>query len=262
MLSYKKEAPILLVGRSEEDCRKLIEYLQGYLEPEGTVYILGGTAAVSQYVEDSIKSSGFSNIMRLGGDERYGTAAKISEQLDASQGRPVIVASGQSFPDALSVSSIAAAQQYPLLIVKPNSVPKEIKEKLIELQPSAVYIIGLESAVSNQVKDEIAGLIGISADKVIRVGGNDRYESSLAIAEHFNPSGRGVSVATGRNFPDALAGSVYSARMQDPLILVDDTLSADLKAYLKVKKPSDIVIFGGPKSVNADIEKGLKNLIP
>ena len=261
VLAYQKEAPVLLVGRSEEDCQKLIEYLKGYLEPEGTVYILGQTVAVSQYVEDSVKNSGFSNVIRLGGADRYGTAARISEHLGVAQSRPVVIASGQKFPDSLSVSSIAAAQQYPLLIVNPNSIPNEVKEELVRLNPSMVYIIGLQGAVSDQVKNEVAQLTGIGQENILRIGGQDRYESTLAVAQHFDPSGRGISIATGRDFPDALAGSVYSARMQDPLILVEKVLSAQLSEYIKERKPSDIVIFGGQGAVSPVIEEELKALV-
>ncbi|KTE92129.1 cell wall-binding repeat-containing protein [Desulfitobacterium hafniense] len=261
VLAYKKEAPVLLVGHSEADCEKLIEYLKGYLEPQGTVYILGGTRAVSQYVEDSVKGNGFNNVIRLGGVDRYGTAARISDHLDVTQGRPVVIASGQSFPDSLSVSSIAAAQQFPLLIVNPYSIPDEIKEELLQLNPSKVYIIGLQGAVSDRVKDEVAQLTGIGLENIIRIGGQDRYASTLAVAQYFEPSGRGVSIATGRDFPDALAGSVYSARLQDPLILVEKSLSADLREYLNVRKPSDIVIFGGQGAVSSAIEEELRALV-
>ncbi|HHY25424.1 MAG TPA: hypothetical protein GX523_01510, partial [Desulfitobacterium dehalogenans] len=261
VLAYKKEAPVLLVGHSETDCQKLIEYLKGYLEPQGTVYILGGTRAVSQYVEDSVKDNGFSNIIRLGGADRYGTAARISEHLDVTQGRPVVIASGQSFPDSLSVSSIAAAQQFPLLIVNPNSIPDEIREELLQRNPSKVYIIGLQGAVSDGVRDEVAQLTGLGQENIVRIGGQDRYASTLAVAQYFDPSGRGVSIATGRDFPDALAGSVYSAKLKDPLILVGETLSTDLKNYLKVRKPSDIVIFGGQGAVSPAIEEQLKSLV-
>lgn len=261
VLAYQKEAPVLLVGHSEEDCQKLIEYLQGYLEPEGTVYILGQTVAVSQYVEDSVKNSGFSNVIRLGGADRYGTAARISEHLGVAQSRPVVIASGQKFPDSLSVSSIAAAQQYPLLIVNQNSIPSEVREELARLNPSMVYIIGLQGAISDQVKDEVAQLAGLGQASILRIGGQDRYESTLAVAQYFDPSGRGISIATGRDFPDALTGSVYSARLQDPLILVEKELSDQIREYLKERKPSDIVIFGGQGAVSSAIEEELKALV-
>lgn len=261
VLAYQKEAPVLLVGHSEEECRELIEYLKGYLEPEGTVYILGQTVAVSQYVEDSIKDNGFSNVIRLGGADRYGTAARISEHLGVAQSRPVVIASGQQFPDSLSVSSIAAAQQYPLLIVNSNSIPGEVREELVRLNPGMVYIIGLQGAVSDQVKDEVARLTGLGQENILRIGGQDRYESTLAVAQYFEPSGRGISIATGRDFPDALAGSVYSARLQDPLILVEKELSDQIRGYLKERKPSDIVIFGGQGAVSKAIEEELKALV-
>nr|WP_081468532.1 cell wall-binding repeat-containing protein [Desulfosporosinus orientis] len=45
----------------------------------------------------------------------------------------------------------------------------------------------------------------MAAENIIRIGGADRYATSLAIAQYFNSGSQDICIATGNNFPDALA---------------------------------------------------------
>lgn len=49
-------------------------------------------------------------------------------------------------------------------------------------------------------------------------------------------AGQNVCAATGNNFPDALAGSVYAANHNASIILADGNLSDQVMNYLKDKK--------------------------
>ncbi len=106
VLAYKLDAPILLVGSSEADQQKVLDYLKSSMEPDGTVYILGGTAAVSSGMENMVQSNGFKHITRIAGETRYDTAAKITEQLNAKTRTPVVLVSGENYPDALSSAAL------------------------------------------------------------------------------------------------------------------------------------------------------------
>ncbi|WP_160317256.1 cell wall-binding repeat-containing protein, partial [Oxobacter pfennigii] len=100
VLAYQLNAPVLLVGSTASDQEKVIEYLKSSLDKTGEVYILGGTAVVSTDMEAKIAASGFSRITRLAGTDRYETAVKIAERLEVKTGTPVILAYGESYPDA------------------------------------------------------------------------------------------------------------------------------------------------------------------
>ena len=59
-----------------------------------------------------------------------------------------------------------------------------------------------------------------------------------------------ICIATGADFPDALAGGVFAAKNASPLFLINGkvktpSLSDKQTAYLKNKKANKITIFGG-----------------
>jgi putative cell wall-binding protein len=95
VLAYQQNAPILLVGDTQEDQDKVLAYMKANANPSGNIYILGGTGAVGEDVVQQIKSADFTNVVRLGGTNRYETAAKIADYLKVDQGTPVILASGR-----------------------------------------------------------------------------------------------------------------------------------------------------------------------
>jgi putative cell wall-binding protein len=227
----------------------------------GTVYILGGIRAISTAVEEKITIGGFKNIKRLGGSDRYETSLKIAEQLDTKIGTPVVLVSGESYPDALSISSEAALMQYPILLTQKNGISDAIKSKIAEFKPIKVYIIGLQGAVSTAVEEQAVQITGLAKENIVRIGGSDRYETSLAVAKYFGISEQKVCIATGKNYPDALAGSVYAANNDAPIILVDEKLSDNITNYLKTRKVSEATIFGGESVVSKDLEDNLLRLL-
>ncbi|TWH57208.1 putative cell wall-binding protein [Desulfitobacterium sp. LBE] len=261
VLAYKLNAPLLLVGSTAQDQESLLNYLKEHVETAGTITILGGTGAVPAAVEETIQAHGYSQIIRLGGANRYETALKIAEELKVEQGRPVILAYGGNYPDALSVSSAAAAIQSPILLVEKNGISEGVKNKLAQIKPIKVYIIGLEGVISQQVEDEVAQLTSLKQENIVRIGGVDRYQTSLAVAKYFNLSGKNIGIATGNNFPDALAGSVYAANHNAPILLLNDTIPNDVIDYLKSREMTGATIFGGEAVINAEIEQKLKELI-
>ncbi|MBC2727058.1 InlB B-repeat-containing protein [Desulfosporosinus sp.] len=261
VLAYKLKAPILLVGSTETDQEKVLDYLKKNLDSAGTVYILGGTAVVSSAMEAKVTILGFKNITRIAGEDRYETAIKIADQLVVKTGAPLVLVNGESYPDALSISSRAGIMQSPILLIQKDGISEEVKAKIVELQPSKVYIIGLEGVISSVAEREVAQITSLAQESIVRIGGTDRYETSLAVAQYFNSEGQTICVATGSNFPDALAGSVYAANVNAPIILVDGSLSEEQIYYLKTLKMTGATLFGGEAVVTKDIEEQLGQLI-
>ncbi|MDR3543210.1 MAG: cell wall-binding repeat-containing protein [Desulfosporosinus sp.] len=260
VLAYKLNAPILLVGRSDDDQAKVLEYMKANLNQTGTVYILGGTSVVSSAMEGKITTNGFANIIRLGGTDRYDTSAKIADQVKVKTGTPIVLAYGENYPDALSISSIAAEMQYPILLVQKDGLSNVVKNEIAAIKPTKVYIVGGEGIISKSVESQVAEVTSSAKVSIIRIAGKDRYETSLAVAQYFNLSGN-VCIATGNNFPDALAGSVYAANHNAPIILADGSLSDQVMNYLKGKKQTGVTLFGGEAVVSKDIEQQLGQLM-
>lgn len=261
VLAYKLDAPILLVGSTDADQQKVLDYLKSNLDPLGTVYILGGTGAVSEKMEAKVTNIGFKNINRLAGADRYDTCARITDMLKIAQGTPIVLVSGENYPDALSISSVAALSQYPILLVKGNEIPANILSEISYIKPSKIYIIGLQGAVSSTAEEQISKTGVIDSANVIRIGGSDRFATSLQIAKYFNLSGSLACIATGNNFPDALAGSLYAAKNNAPIILAAEALSEDQISYINSKKLSGTAIFGGEGAVSKNISNQLTQIL-
>ena len=77
----------------------------------------------------------------------------------------------------------------------------------------------------------------------VAIVGVDRYDTGGQVAARFFPGPGTVGLASGTNFPDALAGGAHVARFSGPMLLTDPTtLSPQTQAYLSVKAPG---IAGG-----------------
>ena len=261
VLAYKIKAPILLVGSSDEDQQKIIDYMKNNMDSIGSVYILGGTGVVTKDMEAKVAANGFKNITRLGGADRYETAVKIADELGVKEGTPVVIVSGENYPDAISISSTAAVNQYPILMVRKDEISDTVKKEISAIKPSKIYIVGLQGAVSAEVENQVAETAALDKTNVIRIGGTDRFETSLDVAKYFNLSGNSVCVASGNNFSDALVGSSYAAEHNAPIMLVGENLSDNEILYLKNKNLSGVTIFGGEGVVSKDILQQISQII-
>ena len=85
-----------------------------------------------------------------------------------------------------------------------------------------------------------------------RIAGDNRYATRVAVNEKFADilTGDMLCVATGSDFPDALAGGVYAALKKAPMFLVSETLTKQQTDYLKFKNTKQIVVFGGTGAVS------------
>ncbi len=251
-LAHALNAPILLTankGSLESSVLKEIERLGAK-----NVYILGGKSAVSDKIAGSLRSQKLS-VERISGSSRYGTAVAIAEKLvDVTGKKPaeVFVVSGVNFPDALSVSSIAALKKCPILFAPATgSIDGATSNFIKSCKTKDVYLLGGTAAVSDGVKSGIKSL-GVN---VVRISGSDRYATALAVYRKFDKvfKGDGVVIATGANFPDALAGGAYAAKKSVPVILVGNSVSSEMKKYVKSGKPDSAVVLGGENAVSQQV---------
>ena len=102
---------------------------------------------------------------------------------------------------------------------------------------------------------------GVTLD---RLGGANRYATAVEISKAVWPdgaaNGKHVYIASGENFPDALAGGPAAASQDEPLLLVPrtGTLPSVVASELKRLTPSYITIFGGTGAVSLDMATQLK----
>lgn len=182
---------------------------------------------------------------RISGADRYATAAAASTTLH-SPGVPVVyIATGQNFPDALAGGPAAKKGGGPLLLVKSNAVPAATVAELDRLRPGRIVILGGPGTVSDGVASVLSSY---TSGSVTRIFGADRYATAAEISQALWPSGSStVFIATGANYPDALAGGAEAARVGAPVLLVKGgEIPAATAAALDRLNPSRIVVMGGP----------------
>ncbi|OLT41849.1 hypothetical protein BJF86_02235 [Serinicoccus sp. CNJ-927] len=194
---------------------------------------------------------------RVGGADRYATAALLAR--DADPGGRVFLTSGRDFPDALAAAAKAGAREDVVLLTGGGGLPAATREALARLRPSQVVVVGGEEAVPRAALEEVARLAPVE-----RVAGRSRYETAAALAQ-LEPAGRGgvAYVATGADFPDALAAAARAGRESAPILLVrhDEVPSATAQALDRLE-PGRVIVVGGEAAVSRDVLESLKQLAP
>lgn len=201
-------------------------------------------------------SSAAPAVERLAGSDRFATADAIADESHPDGAATVYVATGADFPDALASGPAAAAADAPVLLVRPDAVPAATAGALETLGPEEVVVLGGPAAVAQPVLDEIRELTGA---EVRRVEGSTRFDTAAALAVTFEVGVDLAYVASGRAFPDALAGGAAGAALGAPLLLVEpDGLPASTRAALDHLDPARIVVLGGPQAVDDSVVDALR----
>jgi putative cell wall-binding protein len=87
--------------------------------------------------------------------------------------------------------------------------------------------------------------------EVRRLGGSNRYGTAVLLSSAaFGPETDVVYIATGQNYPDALAGVPAAAGRGAPILLVADQLPGAVANELRRLSPSKVYVLGGPVAVS------------
>ncbi|GAB4281401.1 MAG: hypothetical protein Kow0056_16720 [Coriobacteriia bacterium] len=188
-------------------------------------------------------------IERVAGTNRIATAIEMSKKaFGPGEADTVVVATAFGWADALPAAALAGAVDGPLLLVEQNALPSAVRSEIVRLGASHAYIVGGFGVVSDSVKGAIDAIPGMSTPT--RLGGTNRYATARLVALEVQKV-RGsdpekVFLATGRDFPDALAASSIAAAAKWPILLTDrDSLPTDTRKALESLGMSQIVVCGG-----------------
>lgn len=231
------------------------------------IYVLGGPASVSDAIKTLLAGyvAGSTHVHRVSGPDRYGTAAQIAVQFVSGTGHHVYVASGTAFPDALAGGPLAARNGGPMLLLQKDSIPAATAIELGLLAPADITILGGPAAVSPAVETALRAFVGHDGSRVHRIGGTDRYDTARKIVQNgwpTSPVGT-IYLASGANFPDALAGAARAGATSAPLLLLTATaIPAPTAAELTFLAPSFLVLLGGPASVGDPVKLVLEGDLP
>lgn len=239
------EAPVVLVhpDRVSSETRRALQHLR-----PGKIVVVGGPAAVNSRVKTALAQYSRSSVERISGSNRYRTNAKLfsGQPRGADQ---VYLASGQNFPDALSAAALAGHQGVPLLLTKPGSLDSSVASRLDALDADKLIVIGGTSAISSAVARKAAAYTGSA--NFTRIDGKNRYETSAMVAKRFGSGVTTAYVASGRNYPDALAGTALGAKVGGPVLLTtEEHIHVSASLALTSIGPKAVRILGGPATIS------------
>lgn len=201
-------------------------------------------------------------VERNGGNSRYATAVSFSSAHLPDGAKTVFLASGESYPDALAASAVAASTSSPVLLTQHNKIPPEVAREIQRLQPSRIIVAGGPGAVSDAVQAQARALV--DGAQTQRVGGSHRFETAANLARGwFDSNVKTVYLASGMDFPDALAAAAAAGSQHGPVLLtLPDELPNDTATALAEFNPSRIVIVGGEGVVSPAVVAQLRHQLP
>ena len=156
---------------------------------------------------------------RISGKDRITTSVEISKSAYTTS-ENVVLASGFNFADALSAGQLASALDAPLLLSSQNKLDSQTKNEIERLKAKKVYVVGGDNAIS---KTGIDTTLKSEKIDVTRLEGQDRYSTSQKVMEKtkeiINPEY--LLIASGKNFPDALAATSFFVNHKSVMVLSD-----------------------------------------
>lgn len=214
---------------------------------------------------------------RFAGADRFATAALINNQVAVGPVAGVFtpagsalcdyaISDGREFADALSGAVLGRA----VLLTETGALPAATIAALETIKkvcgaandPVSGVVLGGESAVSSAVFEAL-----FAYGSVTRIAGDNRYETSLAVAADAcgasvavpAPGCADVIIATGLSPADALAAAALATANGTPIILHDGSvLRGDVKAFLKANTSlSNVFVVGGTAAIPAQVSADL-----
>lgn len=248
-LSSVKNAPILLSWGKGGSYAYLdtnnIDYIKANLAENGTIYILGGTAAVPASYDEAL--NGYT-VKRLSGKNRFDTNVAILKEAGIAEGSEILVCTAYNYADSLS----ASATGKPILLVSSeNGTLYGVNEEYLStLKDCSFTIIGGTGAVGSDIADAIK-----TYGNVDRVSGKNRYQTSIMVAERYFENADSAVVAYGLNYPDGLCGGSMASAMNVPLILTAEGSESIAANYAKDHGIKAGYVLGGEKFITDSIAR-------
>ncbi|PPF22593.1 hypothetical protein C5B95_01655 [Rathayibacter sp. AY1A7] len=250
----KQGGPLLLVDR--DSVSQVVRDELTRLKPQRIV-VVGSDLSVSDALATDLGQYANGRVFRLGGTDRYDTSRKIIESaFGGTSPKGAWLATGEKFPDALSATAAAGKNSAPVVLVNgglPAADPTTVGI-LTRLRPPVLTIAGSELSVSAGIQNSLT----VPAGPVVnRIGGVDRYDTSEQLNRAAFPRGsKTVFLATGENFPDALAGAAAAGLTGSPLFAVPPTcVPVKVLQDIKAGGATSVVLLGGTGTLSDAVAK-------
>jgi hypothetical protein len=234
-------APVLVSGT--DDVPELTSTALVALGPQGApetddaqVFALGNAAT-----PDDLRATG------VEGENPAEIAASVEElraELTDTKPAHILLASSDDPAYTMPAAAWAARSGDPVLFVQRESVPAPTLDLLEEHKDVPAYLLGPESAISEQTFEEIEEVV----PQVVRIGAEDPVSNAIEFARfedgefgwNINDPGHGLVIAnTGRPTDAGAAAALSASGTWGPLLVTDiaDVVPAPLRGYLLDIKP-------------------------
>lgn len=146
-----RTAPMLLVDGAASSLPSAVISRITALNPDEVV-LVGGTAVMSQGIQNQLVALGGPEIVRAAGSDRYGTSVAVTEiGFDFYTSPASYWATGANFPDALAGITLAAPVDAPIYLVRPTCLPSDVLHGAWRHNADRIGILGGTGAVSSAV---------------------------------------------------------------------------------------------------------------
>ena len=238
-----------------------------------TVYIIGGTDAVSRRVQDDVDALRGVTVHRIGNNDVHATAAEVARRVGhqvgvpgnyRSEGRTVLVATSANFADGLAAGPLAYRGEHPILLTPSDSLHSAALDFMLVSDTQHAVILGGTKAISRDIERTLEHN-EISSQ---RLAGANRFDTAAEIARELQGpdspqscfDGAEAGLANGWRPPDALVAAPLLGELCAPLLITDrDGLSNATEEilasddYFTGDNDGDlrITVFGGTSAVSS-----------
>ncbi len=242
-LAKVKNAPILITSKADKIMDQVADYIRRNAASGAKIFIVGGEGAVPK---DMVSKLGGFSVKRLAGKNRYLTNIEVLKASGVTD-QQILVASGADYADALSASAVGK----PILLVAGKKLTAEQAAYLKTLKSTKAAVIGGTGAVKAELQTQLKQYFST----VTRIGGKDRFDTSVKVAQAFFKAPPTMTVAYGLNYPDGLCGGTLAMKYGSPLILTVSKNTAAAQGYAQKIKATNTVTFGGKTLITDDALK-------
>ncbi|MGN6331989.1 MAG: S8 family serine peptidase [Motilibacteraceae bacterium] len=216
---------------------KDVEFGSGLLDP---------LAALAATLDAAPAPASSPRLVRLGGPDRVMTSVLAARNKWSKGAGAVVLARADQFVDALVATPLAAAKDGPIMLTGSTRLDPRVLAQLSAILPRGrtVYLVGGTGSLSDAVAASVRG----AGYVVVRLGGADRYATSLAVARALG-SPSTVLEASSLDYPDALSAGVAAAHLGGAVMLTAGAVPVSATTDYLAAHPGDHYAVGGSAAV-------------
>lgn len=276
--------PLLLVEKyaTTPNATATLSYVKSTVKDGGEVNIIGGTGVIDasfdanldklrkEYLDSNNTAyvTGVFPVRRYGSDRyetSYSTFAGVRGPNKSTV--KVYVVTGENFADALSISSKAAQEKAPIVMVNGATISNYLNISLDnsmewESTISDIVIVGGTGVVSAEIETKLKEIV--PAATFTRIAGVDRYATAAEVYNSYYKNATKIYVASGDSYPDALSAAPLAALTNSPVVLVDNKtgeVSPEVTKYLSSLTNPEVIVLGGTGAVSEQLVSKVVSLV-